>query len=81
MIWTIACRAIRKRWRTSHPDRNAQFEHIHAAVTAQVARGQPTISVDTKKRELVGRFKNGGQVWRPKGHDAVIGGDMAARRG
>jgi hypothetical protein len=53
---------------TSYPDRDAQFEHINAAVTAQVARGQPAISVDTKKKELVGRFKNGGQVWRPKGH-------------
>ena len=53
---------------TSHPDRNAQFEHINAAVTAQVARGQPAISVDTKKKELVGRFKNGAQAWRPKGH-------------
>jgi len=53
---------------TSHPDRNAQFEHINAAVKAQIARGQPAISVDTKKKELVGRFKNGGQVWRPKGH-------------
>jgi hypothetical protein len=66
---------------TSHTDRYAQFEHINAAVTAQVARGQPTISVDTKKCELVGRFKNGGQMWRPKGHDAVLRGDMAARRG
>ncbi len=51
-----------------HPDRNAQFEHINAAVTAQVTRGQPAISVDTKKKELVGRFKNGGQAWRPQGH-------------
>src|SRR5574341_849479 len=50
-----------------HPDRNAQFEHINAAVTAQVTRGQPAISVDTKKKELVGRFKNTGRTWRPQG--------------
>ena len=50
-----------------HPDRNAQFEHINAQVTTQLGRGQPVISVDTKKKELVGRFKNGGRVWRPKG--------------
>lgn len=50
-----------------HPDRNAQFEHINAAITSQTKRGQPAISVDTKKKELVGRFKNGGQEWRPQG--------------
>ena len=52
---------------TAHPDRNAQFEHINDAVTAQLKRGQPAISVDTKKKELVGRFKNGGRSWRPQG--------------
>jgi len=52
----------------SHPDRNAQFEHINAAVTAQVKRGQPAISVDTKKKELVGLFKNAGRTWRPQGN-------------
>ena len=52
---------------TSHPDRNAQFAHIHAAIAAQLHRGLPAISVDTKKKELVGRFKNGGRTWRPKG--------------
>jgi len=50
-----------------HPDRNAQFEHINEAVKAQVRRGQPAISVDTKKKELVGRFKNAGRTWRPRG--------------
>jgi len=55
-----------------HPDRNAQFEHINAAVTAQIARGQPAISVDTKKKELVGRFKNGGRAWRPQGHPEQV---------
>ena len=51
----------------SHPDRNAQFEHINAAVRAFQQRGQPVISVDAKKKELVGEFKNGGREWRPKG--------------
>ena len=51
----------------SHPDRNAQFEHINAQVIAAQSAGQPVISVDTKKKELVGNFKNGGTDYRPKG--------------
>jgi hypothetical protein len=51
----------------SHPDRNAQFEHINAKVAAARAVGEPVISVDTKKKELVGDFKNGGTDYRPKG--------------
>jgi transposase len=51
----------------SHPDRNAQFEHINAKVQNYIASHQPVISVDTKKKELVGDFKNGGQDWKPKG--------------
>jgi transposase len=51
----------------SHPDRDAQFEHINAQIKAFQADGQPTISVDTKKKELVGDCKNGGREWRPKG--------------
>jgi transposase len=50
----------------SHPDRNAQFEHINARVQQYMDLRQPVISVDTKKKELVGDFKNGGQDWRPK---------------
>src|ERR1700752_1738199 len=50
-----------------HPDRNAQFEHINAKVVAAQARQQPVISVDTKKKELLGNFKNGGTDYRPKG--------------
>jgi hypothetical protein len=50
-----------------HPDRNAQFEHINAKVIAAQAAGQPVISVDTKKKELVGNFKNAGSDYRPKG--------------
>jgi len=52
---------------TSHPDRNAQFEHINATAAAFLAQAAPVISVDTKKKELVGDFKNAGQEWRPKG--------------
>jgi len=51
----------------SHPDRNAQFEHINATAADFLARKQPVISVDTKKKELVGDFKNGGREWQPQG--------------
>ena len=49
-----------------HPDRNAQFEYINAKVVAAQAKQQPVISVDTKKKELIGNFKNGGADYRPK---------------
>jgi hypothetical protein len=52
---------------TSHPDRNAQFAYINTRVRAFQKRGYPVVSVDTKKKELVGDFKNGGQEWRPQG--------------
>jgi hypothetical protein len=52
---------------SKHPDRNAQFEHINAKAIAAQAAGQPVISVDTKKKELVGNYKNGGTDYRPKG--------------
>ena len=52
---------------TQHPDRNAQFEHINAKAEACIARGVPVISVDTKKKELIGNFKNGGREWQPQG--------------
>ena len=64
---------------TSHPDRDAQFRHIHDQVQLRLSLGDPVISVDTKKKELVGPFKNGGRELRPKGdpeqvriHDFVI---------
>src|SRR5437867_10437527 len=50
---------------TTHPDRNAQFEYINAQVQAFQDRGQPVVSVDTKKKELIGEFKNGGREWCP----------------
>jgi hypothetical protein len=62
-----------------HPDRNAQFEYLNASVRRFLRRGQPAISVDTKKKELVGDFKNAGREWQPAGspeevrvHDFVI---------
>jgi len=52
---------------TDHPDRDAQFRHLNTAVQLQLALGQPVISVDTKKKELVGPFRNGGRELRPAG--------------
>ena len=57
---------------SSHPDRNAQFEHLNGAVQLQLALGEPVISVDTKKKELVGLFKNGGKELRPKGKPEAV---------
>lgn len=62
-----------------HPDRDAQFAHLNATTQAFLEAGEPVISVDTKKKELVGNFKNGGREWQPKGqpeevrvHDFVV---------
>jgi hypothetical protein len=52
---------------TQSPDRNAQFEHINRTAKEFIKRGQPVVSVDTKKKELVGDFKNGGREWQRKG--------------
>jgi transposase len=57
---------------SSHPDRDAQFGHINATIAAAQANGQPTISVDTKKKELIGDFKNAGREWRPKGEPVLV---------
>jgi len=56
----------------SHPDRNAQFAHINEQVMAFQRQGQPAISVDTKKKELVGDFKNSGRQWRPRGQPEEV---------
>jgi hypothetical protein len=68
----------------SHPDRNAQFEHINQQIAAFQGRGHPVISVNTKKKELVGEFKNGGREWRPRGHPEEVNvydfGPAKARR-
>ena len=55
-----------------HPDRNAQFEHINEAVQLQLSLSEPVVSVDTKKKELVGSFKNGGRELQPKGRPEPV---------
>ena len=57
---------------TNHPDRNAQFEYISARSEKALSSGQPVISVDTKKKELVGQFKNGGKELRPQGEPEEV---------
>jgi hypothetical protein len=57
---------------SAHPDRNAQFAYINERTKAFQARGQPVISVDTKKKELVGDFKNGGREWQPRGEPEYV---------
>ncbi len=58
---------------SDHPDRNAQFEHLERqSEVRSLGRRQPVISVDTKKKELVGNFKNGGRELRPKGQPETV---------
>ena len=55
-----------------HPDRDAQFKYINRLAQKKQRAGQPVISVDTKKKELVGDFKNAGREWRPRGHPEKV---------
>lgn len=55
-----------------HPDRNAQFEYIHRQVLTFLRRCQPIVSVDTKKKELIGEFKNAGEEWQPQGEPEKV---------
>jgi hypothetical protein len=57
-----------------HPDRNAQFEHINTVVAREMRLGNPVISVDTKKKELVGNYKNDGRKWHRKGESPRVQG-------
>ena len=57
---------------SGHPDRDAQFRYIDRHVRRMQARGDPVVSVDTKKKELVGPYKNGGREWRPKGQPEPV---------
>jgi len=57
---------------SSHPDRDAQFRHINETAKAALSAGQPVISVDTKKKDLVGDFKNPGREWQPKGEPELV---------
>jgi hypothetical protein len=59
-----------------HPDRNAQFEHINRRAKGEVRRGNPVISVDTKKKELVGNYKNSGPKWHRKGQAPKVQGHV-----
>ena len=56
----------------SHADRDAQFQHINRTGKAFEAKGQPVISVDCKKKELIGNFKNGGREWQAKGQETTV---------
>lgn len=56
----------------SHPDRDGQFEHINQTCKAFEEKGNPVISVDCKKKELIGNFKNNGREWQPKGQNSVV---------
>ena len=65
--------SVRKRQEgTTHPDRNGQFEHINATAEQFLTAGQPVISVDTKKKELVGIFVNKGRELQPKGTSPAV---------
>ena len=55
-----------------HRDRDAQFRHISRRVEAFQRQGQPVVSVDTKKKELIGPYRNGGREWRPKGEPEAV---------
>jgi hypothetical protein len=57
---------------TRHPDRDAQFRYLNEQARAHQGAGDPVVSVDTKKKELVGEFKNAGRQWRPKGQPAAV---------
>ena len=55
-----------------HPDRDAQFRHINERISQAIEAGEPAISIDTKKKELVGEFENGGREWRPTGDPVEV---------
>jgi len=63
---------VKTRKGRQHPDPDAQFRHINAVARRAVERGQPVISVDTKKKELVGDFKSAGREWRPTGEPELV---------
>ena len=63
---------LKTREGASHPDRDRQFRHIGERVSEAIAAGQPVVSVDTKQKELVGDFKNGGREWRAVGEPVAV---------
>jgi hypothetical protein len=64
--------AAKTREGAQHPDRDAQFRYLTGQVNAYLAAGDPVVSVDTKKKELVGRYKNPGREWQPKGEPVQV---------
>jgi hypothetical protein len=56
-----------------HPDRDAQFRYVNEQAREHLAAGQPVVSVDTKKKELVGRYAGGGAEWQPSGEPVEVG--------
>ena len=56
----------------NHPDRDAPFQYLNAQSKTFLAQGLPVVSVDAKKKELVGAFKNGGREWQPQGHPEEV---------
>jgi hypothetical protein len=56
----------------SHPDRGGQFDHLNALVAERLGAGEPVISVDTKKKEIIGNYANGGREWQPKGEPTRV---------
>ena len=64
---------------TTHPDHNAQFAYLNSRVTDHLRAGEPVISVDTKKKELVGDFHNGGREWQPSGQPEPVRGPRLHR--
>ena len=81
MVWTLlhglgySLQANRKTQEgNQHPDRNAQFEHINTKVSRALRAGTPVISVDTKKKEIIGNYKNNGRKWHRKGDAPKVQG-------
>jgi len=71
--WGYSLQANRnKKQGSNHPDRNAQFEHLNGKVKWSLSRHHPMISMDTKKKEMVGDFKDGGREMRPKGQPEKV---------
>ena len=74
MGYSLQANKKTKEGSSDHPDRDAQFEYINKRVKEAIAAGNPALSVDTKKKELVGDFKNGGRELRPKGEPEEVRG-------
>ena len=72
MGYSLQASVKTKEGSSQHPDRDAQFQYINDQVLAFLGRGMPVVSVDTKKKELVGEYRNGGVEWQPKGKPELV---------